>query len=62
MKKRRVMRMSTETRIFTRAEFTEDGKNRLSKVIKFGNGKKVEIPINRDGSVRWFDDLKLIRK
>ena len=56
------MRLGSETRIFTRSELTSERKNRLSKVIKFGNGKKVEIPINRDGSVRWFDDLKLIRK
>lgn len=54
--------MHTEARVFTRAELTEDGKSRLSKVIHFGNGKKVDIPINKDGSVRWFDDSKLIRK
>ena len=54
--------MSTETRIFTRAELTEDGKGRLSKVIRFDYGKKVEIPINKDGSVCWIDDSKLIRK
>ena len=52
--------MSTETRIFIRAELTEDGKGRLSKVIR--NGKRVEIPINKDGSMRWFDDSKLMRK
>ena len=56
------MRLSTETRIFIRAELTEDGKGRLSKVIRFGNGKRVEIPINKDGSMRWFDDSKLMRK
>lgn len=54
--------MSTKTRIFTRAELTEDGKGRLSKVIRFGNGKKVEIPVNKDGSIKIFDDSKLIRK
>lgn len=54
--------MHTETRIFTKAELTEDGKSRLSKVIRFGNGKKVEIPINKDGTICWFDDTKLIRK
>ncbi len=54
--------MNMETRIFTKAEPTMDGESKLSKVIRFGNGNSVEIPINRDGSVRWFDDSKLIRK
>ena len=54
--------MGSETRIFTRSELKSEGKNMLSMVIKFGIGKKVEIPINRDGSLRWFNDLKLIRK
>lgn len=54
--------MSTETRVFTKVEQTTDGKNKLSKIIRFGNGNSVEIPINRDGSVCWFDDSKLIRE
>lgn len=54
--------MGTETRVFTKVEPTEEGKSRLSRVIRFGNGNKVEIPINNDGSVRWFDDSKLMRK
>lgn len=54
--------MSSETKIFTRAELTEEGKSRLSKVISYGDGKRVEIPINNDGTVRWFDDSKLMRK
>lgn len=62
MKKRRLMRMSTEVRVFTKVEPTADGKNKLSKVIRFGNGNSIEIPINRDGTVCWFDDSKLIRK
>ena len=31
-------------------------------VIEYASGTRVEIPINSDGSVRWFDDAKLIRK
>lgn len=38
-------------RRFLRAD---DGK--LSKVIEYGTGARVEIPINRDGSVRWYVD------
>lgn len=34
---------------------------RLSAVLEYDSGARVEIPINRDGSVRWFDDEKLIR-
>lgn len=45
------------TKIWLKAD-----RGRLSKVIEFGTGGKVEIPVNRDGSVRWFDDSKLIKK
>ena len=37
----------------------EDGK--LSTVLEYSSGARVEIPINRDGSVKWFDDSKLIK-
>lgn len=37
----------------------DDGK--LLKVIEYKSGAKVEIPINRDGSVKWFDDSKLLK-
>lgn len=46
-----------KAKVFTKAE-----QSGLAKVIEFGNGKKVEIPINKDGSVKWFDDSKLIKK
>ena len=35
---------------------------KLSKVIRYQSGEKVEIPINKDGSVRWFNDSKLLKK
>lgn len=37
----------------------DDGK--LSKVIEYKSGARVEISINRDGSVKWFDDSKLLK-
>lgn len=40
-----------EVKIFTKAS---NGK--LSKVIEYGNGTRVEIPINKDGTVRWLPD------
>lgn len=47
---------------FTRAEMTCEGESRMSKVIDYGNSRRVEIPINKDGTVKWFDDSKLIKK
>lgn len=29
---------------------------RLSKVLEYDSGKRVEIPINSDGSVRWTEE------
>lgn len=34
---------------------------KLSTVLEYNSGARVEIPINRDGSVKWFDDSKLIK-
>ena len=53
--------MNRLARISTRAELTSEGKSRMAKIIDYGNGHRVEIPINRDGTVKWFDDSKLIR-
>ena len=41
--------------------FTKDDNGNLSKVLEYESGAKVEIPINKDGSVRWFDDRKLLK-
>lgn len=37
----------------------EDGK--VSQVIEFDNGSKVELPLTQSGEVKWFDDTKLIK-
>ena len=29
---------------------------KLSQVLKYDSGKRVEIPINKDGSIRWLPD------
>lgn len=42
------------------AELKETGEANLTRVITYDNEKRVEIPINRDGSVKWFDDTRLI--
>lgn len=49
--------MPNEAKVFTKAE---DG--RLSKVVEYGNGTRVEIPINRDGSIRWLDDSQFLKQ
>ena len=41
---------------------TKCDNDKLSKVIEYGSGTRVEIPINRDGSVKWLDDSKLLKK
>ena len=41
--------------------FTKADNGKLSKVLEYESGAKVEIPINKDGSVRWFDDRKLLK-
>ena len=34
---------------------------RLSAVLEYASGTRVDIPLNSDGSVKWFDDSKLIK-
>ena len=41
-------------RTLTRA----DG-GKLYKVIEYGSGDRVQIPINPDGTIKWFDDSQL---
>lgn len=33
-----------------------------TRILEFPNGDRVLIPINRDGTVKWFDDSRLIRR
>lgn len=54
--------MQNDLKVFLRVEQSEDGKIKLSQVIKFKSDSRVEIPINRDGSIKWFDDLQLIKR
>lgn len=41
---------------------TKADEGKLSKVIEYESGARVEIPINKDGTVRWFDDNKLKKR
>lgn len=38
----------------------EDGK--VLQVIEFDNGERIELPLDKDGNLKWFDDTKLIKK
>lgn len=42
--------------------FTKADNGKLAKVIEFESGEKVELPINKDGSIKWFNDSQLIKK
>lgn len=35
---------------------------KVTQVIEYESGTKVEIPLTRTGQVRWFDDSKLLKK
>lgn len=39
--------------------FIKADKGKLSQVLEWKSGARVEIPINRDGSLKWYDDEKL---
>lgn len=53
--------MDNKIKAFFRVEQTTDGKIKLSKVVEYESGAKVMIPVIRDGSVKWFDDSKLLK-
>lgn len=36
--------------------FIKADSGKVSQVIEYGTGTSVEIPINSDGSVRWYED------
>lgn len=36
--------------------FIKADNGKLSKVLEYESGTKVEIPINKDGSIKWLED------
>ena len=38
----------------------DDGK--VSQVVEFDSGSKIELPLTQSGDIKWFDDTKLIKK
>ena len=41
-------------------EIEDDG--HMYHGVEYASGNRVKLPINRDGSIKWFDDNKLIRR
>ena len=35
---------------------------KVTQVIEFDSGERIELPLDKDGNVKWFDDTKLIKK
>ena len=52
--------MNKEFTVTTVSTLCTDGN--LYKVIKYSSGKQVKLPINADGSIKWYDDSKLLKK
>lgn len=36
--------------------FIKAEEGRLSRVVEYGTGTKIGMPINKDGSVKWYKD------
>lgn len=54
--------MSKKASMLLRVEQTKEGKIKLSKVVEYESGARVMVPIIRVGSIKWFDDSKLIKR
>ena len=53
--------MNKNAKVWTRVEVTEAGESKLSKVVDFASGERAKIPMNKDNSIKWFDDYKLFK-
>ncbi len=51
--KRRISSMSGLVKRWIRAD-----NGRLSTVVEYPSGNRIEVPMNKDGSVRWLEDTK----
>ena len=60
IKKKEGCNMSTDIKKNYRT-LTKTDSGKLYKVIEYDSGARVEIPVNQDGSVKWFDDNKLLK-
>ena len=35
---------------------------KVTQVVEFDSGSKIELPLDKDCNLKWFDDTKLIKK
>ena len=35
---------------------------KVTQVLEFDDGERIELPLDKDGNLKWFDDTKLIKK
>ena len=60
-RRKKVYNMNTDIKKNYRT-LTKCDNGKLSKVIEYKSGAKVEIPITSSGEIKWFDDNKLLKK
>lgn len=60
-RRKKVYNMNTDTKKNYRT-LTKCDSGKLYKVVEYDTDARVEIPVNQDGSVKWFDDSKLLKK
>ena len=51
-----------KVRIIKMKKWIKADNGNVSQVIEFDSGSKIELPLDKDGNVKWFDDTKLIKK
>lgn len=49
-----MIEIKNDYRTLTRAD-----SGNLYRVIEYGSGDRVQIPLNPDGTVKWYDDSQL---
>ena len=50
----------SKLKVWDRYELEGDTWKR-SKILESSDGNRTTIPLNPDGSIKWFDDSKLVR-
>ena len=58
--KRVIIETTVEVKRYIRYECETEVVKR-TEILEYADGGRVCIPVNPDGSVKWFDDSKLLR-
>ena len=54
--------LKKKVRIIKMKKWIKADNGKVSQVVEFDSGSKIELPLDKDGNVKWFDDTKLIKK